>query len=65
MAQQALHDAQARLDKLETAYDKASSALEAGPSSDLKRECIEELVTPLLEAAAAVNSLATLASISG
>lgn len=39
MAQQALHDAQARLDKLETPYDKASSALEADPSSDLKREC--------------------------
>jgi len=38
MAQEALRDAQARLDQLQKQYDAAFSALEAEPSSDLKVE---------------------------
>ena len=36
MTQQALHEAQARLDQLQKQYDAAYSALEAEPSSDLR-----------------------------
>lgn len=65
MAQQALHVAQARLDKLQTAYDEAVSALEVNPSSGLRRERFEELKTSLHKAKDAVNSLAAAASTSG
>ncbi|DBA94012.1 TPA: hypothetical protein ACH3X1_001664 [Trebouxia sp. C0004] len=65
MMQQALHSAQARLDKLQTAYDEAFSALEANPSSGLKRERFEELKISLHKAEDSVNSLATTASTSG
>ncbi len=65
MAQQALHNAQARLDKLQTAYDEAFSALEANPCSGLKRERFEELKISLHKTEDAVNSLATTASTSG
>jgi len=65
MAQQALHDAQVRLDKLQNACDEAFSALEANPSSDLKRERDEELKISLHKAEDAMNSLAAAASTSG
>ena len=65
MMQQALHSAQARLDKLQTAYDEAFSGLEANPSSGLKRERFEELKISLHKAEDSVNSLATTASTSG
>ena len=65
MTQQALHSAQARLDKLQTAYDEAFSALEANPSSGLKRERFEDLKISLRKAEDSVNSLAKLASTSG
>jgi len=65
MTQQALHSAQARLDKLQTAYDEAFSALEANPSSGLKRERFEELKISLHKAEDSVNSLAKTASTSG
>ena len=65
MTQQALHSAQARLDKLQTAYDEAFSALEANPSSGLKQERFEDLKTSLHKAEDSVNSLAKTASTSG
>ena len=65
MTQQALHNAQARLDKLQTAYDEAFSALEANPSNGLKRERFEELKISLHKAEDAVISLATTAGTSG
>ena len=65
MAQQALHNAQARLDKLQMAYDEAFITLEANPSSVLKREHFEELKISLHKAEDTVNNLATTASTSG
>ncbi len=62
MAQQALHDAQARLDQLQKQYDEAFRALEANPFSDLKRERYEELKNSLHKAEDAVNSLAAAAA---
>lgn len=65
MTQHALHTAQARLDKLQTAYDEAFNALEANPFSGLKREHFEELKISLHKAEDAVISLATTAGTSG
>ena len=65
MTQQALHEAQARLDQLQKQYDAAYSALEAEPSSDLKKERYQKLDILLNKAQDAVNSLATTASTSG
>lgn len=63
MTQQALHEAQARLDQLQKQYDAAYSALEAEPSSDLKKERYEDLKISLHKAEDTVISLA--ASTSG
>ena len=63
--QQALHEAQARLDQLQKQYDAAYSALEAEPSSDLKKERYQKLDILLNKAKDVVNSLATTASTSG
>ena len=65
MAQEALRDAQARLDQLQKQYDAAFSALEAEPSSDLKVERYKKLDILLNKAQDAVNSLAAAASTSG
>ncbi len=62
MAQQALHEAQARLDQLQKQYDAAFSALEAAPSSDLKKERYEDLKISLHKAEDTVNSLAAAAA---
>ncbi len=62
MAQQALHDAQARLDQLQKQYDEAFSALEADPSSGLKTERYQKLDILLNMAQDAVNSLAAAAA---
>ncbi|DBA88612.1 TPA: hypothetical protein ACH3X1_004259 [Trebouxia sp. C0004] len=59
MMQQALHEAQARLYQLQKQYDAAYSALEAEPSSDLKKERYQKLDIVLKKAQDAVNSLAT------
>ena len=65
MAQQALHNAQARLDQLQKQRNEAFSAWRANPSSDLEKECYEDLKISLHKAEDAVNSLATTASTSG
>ncbi len=65
MAQQALHGAQARLDKLQKQYDEAYSAFEADPSNGLKSERYQKLDILLNKAQDAVNSLAAAASTSG
>ena len=66
MTQQALHEAQARLDQLQKQYDAAYSALEAEPCSDLKKERYEDLKISLHKAEDTVISLAaTTASTSG
>lgn len=65
MTQQALHEAQARLDQLQKQYDAAYSALEAEPSSDMKEERYQKLDILLNKAQDTVNSLATTASTSG
>ncbi len=62
MAQQALHDAQARLDQLQKQYDEAYRAYEAESTSDLKKERYEELKLSLHKAEDAVNSLAAAAA---
>jgi len=65
MAQEALRDAQARLDQLQKQRDEAFSAWRANPSSDLEKECYEDLKISLHKAEDAVNSLAAAASTSG
>ena len=62
MTWQALHEAQARLDQLQKQLDEAFSAWMANPSSDLKKECYEELKISLYEAEDTVNSLAAAAA---
>ncbi len=62
MAQQALHDAQVRLDQLQKQRDEAFSAWRANPSSDLEKECYEDLKISLHKAEDAVNSLAAAAA---
>jgi len=62
MAQQALHDAQARLDQLQKQRDEAFSAWRANPSSDLEKECYEDLKISLHKAEDTVNSLAAAAA---
>ena len=62
--QQALHEAQARLDQLQKQYDPAYSAVEAEACSDLKKERYRDL-NILLNKAQDVNSLAITASTSG
>ncbi|DBA94570.1 TPA: hypothetical protein ACH3X1_002154 [Trebouxia sp. C0004] len=62
MAQQALHGAQVRLDQLQKQRDEAFSAWRANPSSDLEKECYEDLKTSLRKAEDAVNSLAAAAA---
>jgi hypothetical protein len=59
---QALQDAQAWRKQIKVQYDEAFSALEANPSSDLKRERYEELKISLHKAEDAVNSLAAAAA---
>ena len=61
MTQQALHSAQVGLDKLQTAYDEAFSALEANPSSGLKRERFEDLKISLHKAEGSVSLAKTAA----
>ncbi len=65
MAQQALHDAQARLDQLQKQRDAAFRAWRANPTSELEKECYEDLKISLHKAEDAVNSLAAAASTSG
>jgi len=62
MAQEALRDAQARLDQLQKQRDEAFSAWRANPSSDLEKECYEDLKISLHKAEDAVNSLAAAAA---
>ncbi|DBA82915.1 TPA: hypothetical protein ACH3X1_006705 [Trebouxia sp. C0004] len=62
MTQQALHEAQARLDQLQKQYDAAYTALEAEPSSDLKKERYEDLKISLHTTKDIVNSLAAAAA---
>jgi hypothetical protein len=62
MAQEALHDAQARLDQLQKQRDEAFSAWRANPSSDLEKECYEDLKISLHKGEDAVNSLAAAAA---
>jgi len=59
---QALQDAQAWRKQIKVQYDEAFIALEANPSSDLKRERYEELKISLHKAEDAVNSLAAAAA---
>lgn len=65
MAQQALHDAQARLTQLQKQYDAAFCALEAEPYSDLKLEHYQQMKISLNKTEDAVNSLAAALSTSG
>ena len=65
MAQQALHDAQARLDQLQKQRGAAFRAWRANPTSELEKECYEDLKISLHKAEDAVNSLAAAASTSG
>lgn len=65
MAQQALHNAQARLDQLQKQRDAAFRAWRANPTSELEKECYEDLKISLHKAEDAVNSLAAAASTSG
>ena len=65
-AQHSLHEAQARLDQLQKQRDEAFSAWRANPSSDLEKECYEDLKISLHKAEDTVNSLAAaVASTSG
>ncbi|DBA76280.1 TPA: hypothetical protein ACH3X1_009995 [Trebouxia sp. C0004] len=65
MAQQALHDAQARLDQLQKQHNEAYSAWRANPSIDLEKECYKDLKISLHKAEDTVNSLAAEAASSG
>lgn len=65
MMQQGLQEAQARLDQLQKQYDAAYSALEAEPSSDMKKQRYQKLDILLNKAQDAVNILAATASTSG
>ena len=65
MTQQGLHEAQARLDQLQKQYDAAYDALEAEPSSDMKKERYQQLDVLLNKAQDAANILAATASTSG
>ena len=62
MAQQALHEAQARLDQLQKQRNEAFSAWRANPSSDLEKEWYEDLKISFHKAEDTVNSLAAAAA---
>ena len=62
MAQQALRDAQARVNQLQKQQGEAFSAWRANQGSDLEKECYEDLKISLHKAEDAVNSLAAAAA---
>ncbi len=65
MAQQALHDAEARVDQLQQQRNEACDAWRANPSSDIEKACCESLDLSLHSAEEVLEKLAAAASTSG